>query len=318
MRRTTSSTIDQYVERRLRGLLLKRAGSRLAAGRAGRVDSPLLRGLGPLSPARHDSVSGGGVMRRPEGPPGKPCAGNPHARFERGSCSHPVGHRLETSRIYQCMHSIIHAGKRLLILTFAAALFVVTVSGAVARRCPERGQPFRRNTQGLGPSEDRLGRSGSDWHLADFARPQPRALMPACRRTWTRRRSGSRQPAAPAAPPCDPNNIPLFKTEAAYTADVERALGIRKAGDNATQALAKGDFGAALQGGVTDPTTPVRQSSTIVDPPNGKLPELTPEGKRRSALMRSSWAALERGRSGITGRTSTAGTAASRAACRRR
>jgi hypothetical protein len=29
----------------------------------------------------------------------------------------------------------------------------------------------------------------------------------------------------------------------------------------------------------------------IVEPANGKLPELTPEGKRRSALMKSSWAA---------------------------
>ena len=94
----------------------------------------------------------------------------------------------------------------------------------------------------------------------------------------------------PAAPPCDPNNIPLFKTEAAYKAEVDRALGIRKTGDAATQALAKGNFGAALQGGVTDPTFPERQTSMIVDPPNGKLPELTPEGKRRSALMKSSWA----------------------------
>src|SRR4029453_11570918 len=97
-------------------------------------------------------------------------------------------------------------------------------------------------------------------------------------------------PTAPAAPPCDPNNIPLFKTEAAYTAEVERAVGVRKAGDAATQALAKGNFGAALQGGVTDPTFPERQNSMIVEPANGKLPELTPEGKRRSALMKSSWA----------------------------
>jgi hypothetical protein len=96
-------------------------------------------------------------------------------------------------------------------------------------------------------------------------------------------------PAASAAPPCDPNNPPLFKTEDAYRAEVERALRVRKEGDNATQLLAKGDFGGALQGGVTDPTFPERQTSMIVDPPNGKLPELTEEGKRRSALMRSSW-----------------------------
>jgi hypothetical protein len=81
----------------------------------------------------------------------------------------------------------------------------------------------------------------------------------------------------------------LFKTEAAYKAEVERALGVRKSGDNATQALARGDFGAALQGGVVDPTFPERQTSMIVEPANGKLPEFTAEGKRRSALMKSSW-----------------------------
>ena len=43
--------------------------------------------------------------------------------------------------------------------------------------------------------------------------------------------------------------------------------------------------------GNTDPTTPQRQTSLIVDPPNGKLPEMTEEGKRLSSLMRSSWAA---------------------------
>jgi len=42
--------------------------------------------------------------------------------------------------------------------------------------------------------------------------------------------------------------------------------------------------------GVTDPTSLQRQTSLIMDPPNGRLPELTAEGKRRSALMRSSWA----------------------------
>jgi hypothetical protein len=31
-----------------------------------------------------------GVLRRSERPLGKPCAGNPHARFERGSCLHPA------------------------------------------------------------------------------------------------------------------------------------------------------------------------------------------------------------------------------------
>jgi hypothetical protein len=42
-----------------------------------------------------------GAMCRPERPLGKPCAGNPHARFERGSCPHPVASLTGDSRIYQ-------------------------------------------------------------------------------------------------------------------------------------------------------------------------------------------------------------------------
>ena len=99
-------------------------------------------------------------------------------------------------------------------------------------------------------------------------------------------------PAAPApnttpAPPCDPTTP--FLSDAEYKVVMERFLRLQKEGDNATQALARGEFGAALLGGVTDPQTPLRQRSTIMDPPNGQLPELTEEGRRRSALMRSSW-----------------------------
>jgi hypothetical protein len=103
--------------------------------------------------------------------------------------------------------------------------------------------------------------------------------------------AGAAPATAPAASPCDPNNPPLFKTAEAYQAEVDRALGVRKTGDAAAQALAAGNIGAALQSGASDPTFPERQTSMIVDPPNGKLPELTAEGKRRSALMKSSWAA---------------------------
>ena len=97
--------------------------------------------------------------------------------------------------------------------------------------------------------------------------------------------------SAPTAPPCDPNNPPLFKTAEVYQADVERATGVRNATTQAIAALATGtgSLGAALQSSASDPTFPERQTSMIVDPPNGKLPELTAEGKRRAALMKSSW-----------------------------
>jgi hypothetical protein len=194
------------------------------------------------------------------------------------------------------MSSIIRAAKSLLIVASAAAMFLVTVraqSGAASGPSP-----------GVAPSEANhfietpkgWVHPKTAWGDPDLTGIWPIAhglnLVRSCPRAGGPGRGGApaAAPAAPAAPPCDPDHIALFKTEAAYTAEVERALGVRKTGDAATQALAKGNFGAALQGGVTDPTFPERQTSMIVDPPNGKLPEFTAEGKRRSALMKSSWA----------------------------
>jgi len=78
----------------------------------------------------------------------------------------------------------------------------------------------------------------------------------------------------------------------AFLTDEEwaEATGRGARGDGHAAASAAGNYGRALLSGVTDPTTIQRQTSQIVDPPNGRLPELTPEGKRLSALMRSSWA----------------------------
>jgi hypothetical protein len=86
------------------------------------------------------------------------------------------------------------------------------------------------------------------------------------------------------APPCDLNKA--FLTEPEYQ---ERLKAAGQQPDRHAQAIAEGNFGRALLSGVTDPTSVQRQTSLIVDPPNGKLPELTPEGKRLSAKMRSSW-----------------------------
>lgn len=86
-----------------------------------------------------------------------------------------------------------------------------------------------------------------------------------------------------AAPPCDTSKAWL--TEAEYQERLKAVGGP----DRHAQAIAAGNFGQALQSGITDPTYPQRQTSLIVDPPNGKVPEMTAEGKRRSALMKSSW-----------------------------
>jgi hypothetical protein len=96
---------------------------------------------------------------------------------------------------------------------------------------------------------------------------------------------GRGRPGGPPPSPCDPNKA--FLSEEEYQSRLGQAA---TQVDRHAAAIAAGNFGQALQSGVTDPTFPQRQTSLIMDPPDGKLPELTPEGKRLSALMRSSWA----------------------------
>ena len=86
-------------------------------------------------------------------------------------------------------------------------------------------------------------------------------------------------------PPCDVNKA--FLTEEEFKA---RVNAINGRGNRYAEAMKKGDLGAAFNAGNTDPTTPQRQTSLIVDPPDGQLPALTEEGKRLSDQMRSSWA----------------------------
>jgi len=50
--------LDQYVERRLRGLLLKRAGSRLTAGRVDTWYRPFFETFGPIACAGPFSIRG--------------------------------------------------------------------------------------------------------------------------------------------------------------------------------------------------------------------------------------------------------------------
>jgi len=89
---------------------------------------------------------------------------------------------------------------------------------------------------------------------------------------------------ASARGPCDQNKA--WRTEAELRQAIEQAAG---RGDRGRQLIAEGNFGAALLAGVTDPATPQRQTTLIVDPPTGVLPNLTPEGKKRALAMRSGW-----------------------------
>ena len=85
-------------------------------------------------------------------------------------------------------------------------------------------------------------------------------------------------------PPCDMNKA--WWTEEEHKQRLATAAG---RGDLGRELLAKGEYGRALLTGVTDPATPQRQTSLIVDPPTGLLPAVTPEAKRRALQMGSSW-----------------------------
>ena len=78
---------------------------------------------------------------------------------------------------------------------------------------------------------------------------------------------GRRTPRRDSPPPCDPNKA--FYTEEEFKARVEPPTG---RGNRYADAIKKGDFGPAFQAGNIDPTSPQRQTSLIVDPPNGRLP----------------------------------------------
>jgi hypothetical protein len=93
------------------------------------------------------------------------------------------------------------------------------------------------------------------------------------------------QRCAAARGPCSLDDawIPEERHEQA----LERA---ENAVDRSRQALAEGNLGVSIQSGLIDPSSPLRQTSLIVDPPNGRLPELTQEAKERAHLMGSDWA----------------------------
>jgi hypothetical protein len=96
---------------------------------------------------------------------------------------------------------------------------------------------------------------------------------------------GPPPPGSPPRPPCDPNKA--FLTEAEFKAVQDRAA---KQADRYKEDVKEGEAGRAFLAGVMDNFTPQRQTSLIMDPPDGKLPEMTPEGKRLSSMMKSSWA----------------------------
>jgi hypothetical protein len=77
--------VDEYVWRRLLKLRVAAEGAAPACRRGDTLVAGLLRPPGTAPSARHCEVPGDRTKPRTRETTGKPCAGNPHARFERGS-----------------------------------------------------------------------------------------------------------------------------------------------------------------------------------------------------------------------------------------
>jgi hypothetical protein len=86
--------------------------------------------------------------------------------------------------------------------------------------------------------------------------------------------------------PCETSQA--FVSDEVYTQRLATYEKQQASGDRFANALKQGDFATAL-GGTVDPSHPQRQTSLIMDPPDGRLPALTPEGNRRMMQMRSTW-----------------------------
>jgi hypothetical protein len=89
---------------------------------------------------------------------------------------------------------------------------------------------------------------------------------------------------APAAP-CDVTKVWLTDSEYAQRMDE-----LRRRVDASRQFAEQGNLGRAMMTGLMDPNIPQRQTTLIMSPANGLLPELTAEGKRRALLAKSDWA----------------------------
>src|SRR5215207_9850024 len=124
------------------------------------------------------------------------------------------------------MSSIIHAAKSLLILTGAAAVFVVTVRAQSPGVAPSEANHFIETPKGWVHPRTAWGEPDLTgvWPIAhglNLVRTCPRAGGPGrggARGGGGRGADGAAPvapaptPVAPATPQCDPNNPPLFKT----------------------------------------------------------------------------------------------------------
>ena len=147
-----------------------------------------------------------------------------------------------TVRIQSTCHSIIRAAKSLLILAGAAAVFVVTVHAQSPGVAPSEANHFIETPKGWVHPRTAWGDPDLTgiWPIAhglNLVRNCPRAGGPGRGGPVGRAASTTRPRRRPRR--AIRTTLPVFQTEEAYKAEVDRALGIRKTGDGATQALAK-------------------------------------------------------------------------------
>src|SRR6187549_4189432 len=172
------------------------------------------------------------------------------------------------------MHRITRSMGSLLLGTAAAALFVTTI----------HGQKSGDSIRGAASAANHFVPTPANWvhPKTPWGEPDIQAslnMMQAAGIPLERCIPNGRGTA------CDPNKAWL--TEEEFN---QRVTAARGRVDQGRLLIEQGNYGRALLSGVTDPNLPQRQTSLIVDPPNGQLPALTAEGKRRALAMGSSWA----------------------------
>jgi hypothetical protein len=190
------------------------------------------------------------------------------------------------------MHTITSTSRTILLAAGAASVFFVTARAQIGDST--RGAPNEANH--FIETPERWRHPMTPWGEPDIQATldmmqASRVPLERCADSY----SGRRLPTflfgdAPGAGggararPCD--MAKAWLTQAEYD---ERIDEWHNQVDVSREALADGDLGRSMRTGTIDPNIPQRQTTLIVDPPNGLLPALTAEGKRRALAMRSGW-----------------------------
>src|SRR5690606_2803979 len=164
------------------------------------------------------------------------------------------------------MQSLKSTIRSVLLGAGAAPLFLATAHAQINDSI--RGAPSEANHFIATPE-------GWEHPMTPWGEPDIQAMldMMQASRVPLERRADSYRPGAPA---CDPSQ--KWVPEEQFNAQMEED---NRQVDRMAELLAAGDLTAAFRAGGST-RIPQRQTNLLVDPPNGLLPELTPEGKLRA------------------------------------